>query len=51
MIKMAKSDITLKIPLALEAALPSRQCPVVIKGFQNFSRGLHWKMSMNILTK
>ena len=49
--RIAKSDRTLNIPVARKAALVSKQWPVVINGFQIFSRGKHMMISKIVSTK
>lgn len=44
-IRIAKSVMTLNIAVDTYAALVSVQWPVVINGFQIFSRGVHWAMA------
>ena len=46
-IRIAKSEITLKIPELSELISPFKQWPVIMNGFQSFSRGLHMKIFTN----
>ena len=50
-IKIAKSVMTLNIAVDRYAALLSMQWPVVINGFQIFSRGIHWAMAKIVATR
>ena len=50
-IKIAKSVMTLKIAIDTYSALVSMQWPVVINGFQIFSRGVHWAMAEIVATR
>ena len=46
-IRSTKSDTTLKMPELSPLVLLLKQRPVVINGFQSFSRGLHMKIFKN----
>ena len=46
-IRITKSEVTLKMPELSELVILLKQWPVVINGFQSFSRGLHIKMFRN----
>ncbi len=50
-IRMAKSVMTLNIAVDKNAALASMQRPVVINGFQIFSRGIHWTIARMVATR
>ncbi len=50
-IKIAKSVMTLNIASDRYAALVSMQRPVVINGFQIFSRGIHWTIATIVATR
>ena len=47
-IKIAKSEMMLKIPEAWKRASILKQWPVVIRGFQNFFRGVHIAISNRV---
>ncbi len=49
--RIEKSDMTLKIPVAIQAALPLKQCPSVISMFQILSRGMHMAISKTVSTR
>lgn len=50
-IKIAKSVTTLNMAVDKYAALVLMHWPVVINGFQIFSRGVHWAMAKMLATR